>query len=326
MKRFKIMTLALIMTLLVAGVGYSSLVNLSIGTASLGGNFFTMGAVIAEVIINKTEYRAVAQATGGSAVNVDMVNDKEIDMAICQASAISAAVRGIEQYANAPVKDICTLVNWNATPIHIMARRSIGATNVTDLINNRIECITPGDGIEITTKMILKAVGMSFDDSKIEYSGNRVQSASRFKTTGVDAIFDGTGIGAAWITDIIGNGSNFELLSLTEEQIEKIAASAPEMRKMVIPAGTYAGQDKDVITVGNWTTLISHKSMDDDVVYNITKTICENKEDLVQGHNFFRDLDIENIIDACIAPLHPGARRYYQETDNPKILEYLKNN
>ena len=324
MKRIRTIVLALIMALLVAGVGYSSLINLSIGTASLGGNFFTMGAVIAEVIINKTEYRAVAQATGGSAANVDMVNDKELDLAICQASAISAAVRGIEQYASAPVKDVRTLVNWNATPIHIMVRRTIKATNVTDLVNNRIECITPGDGIEITTKMILGAVGISFDGAKIEYSGNRVQSASRFKTSGVDAIFDGTGIGAAWITDIIGNGSAFELLSLTEEQIEKIAASAPEMRRMVIPAGTYAGQEKEVVTVGNWTTLISHKSMDDELAYNITKTICENKEELVKGHNFFRDLSIENIIDACIAPLHPGAKKYYLETGNPKILEYLK--
>ena len=327
MKRFKIIFLALILALFVAGVSYSnSNVNLSIGTASLGGNFFTMGAVIAEVIINKTDFRAVAQATGGSAVNVDMVNDKEIDMAICQASAISAAVRGLEQYAGAPVKDVRTLVNWNATPVHIMVRRSIGATNVTDLAKSRIECITPGDGIEISTKMILNAVGMSFDDAKIEHSGNRVQSASRFKTGGVDAIFDATGLGAAWITDIIGNGTTFELLSLTEEQIEKIAASAPEMRKMVIPAGSYSGQDKEVVTVGNWTTLIAHESMNEDVVYTVTKTICENKEDLVKGHNFFRDLDAENIIGACVAPLHPGARRYYQETGNPKILEFLKNN
>ena len=313
MKRF--MVLALSVALLAASVGVAAAAqpNFSIGTASLGGNFFTMGAVIAENIINKTQYQATAQATGGSAVNVDLVSNGEVDMAICQASAVSAAVRGVEQFAGAPVKNVRTLVNWNATPIHIMARRSIGAANITELIKSSIECITPGDGIEISTKMIFKAVGMSFDDAKIEHSGNRVQSASRFKTSGVDAIFDGTGIGAAWITDIIGDGSVFELLSLTDDQIKKIIEGAPEMTKMVIPAGTYKGQTKDVVTVGNWTTLIAHESMSDEVAYNITKSILENKEDLVKGHNFFKDLFPQNIVDACDAPLHPGAEKYYKE-------------
>jgi TRAP transporter TAXI family solute receptor len=315
MKRLIITVLAICLALPAAfGCGTAlAAANFSIGTASLGGNFFTMGAVIAETIINKTEYQATAQATGGSAINVDLVSNGEIDMAICQASAVSAGVRGIEQYAGAPVKNIRTLVNWNATPIHIMARRSIGAANITDLISSRIECITPGDGIEITTKMIINTIGMSFDDAKIEHSGNRVQSASRFKTGGVDVIFDGTGINAACITDIIGDGTTFELLSLTEEQIAKILASAPEMRKMVIPAGTYKGQDKEVVTVGNWTTLIAHESMEENVAYNITKSIIENKEDLVKGHNFFKDLFPQNIVDACDAPLHPGAEKYYKE-------------
>jgi len=314
MKRFVITILALGMALLVCGGSFASTpVHLSIGTASLGGNFFTMGAVMAEAIINKTEYQATAQATGGSAINVDLVSNGEVDLAICQASAVSAAVRGVEQFAGAPIKDTRTLVNWNATPVHIMVRRSLGAKNITDLTNARIECITPGDGIEISTKMILGAVGMSFDNAKIEYSGNRVQAASRFKTDGVDAIFDATGLNAAWITDIMGNGSTFELLPLTEEQIGKIVALAPEMRKMAIPAGTYAGQGKDVVGVGNWTTLIAHESMSEEVAYNITKAIIESKEELVKGHSFYRDLAPENIVDACVTPLHLGAERYYKE-------------
>jgi len=314
MKRLKITVLALGMVLAVLGGCFASIpVHLSIGTASLGGNFFTMGAVIAETIINKTEYQATAQATGGSAANVDLVHNREVDMAVCQASAVSAAVRGVEQFAGAPILNTRTLVNWNATPVHIMVRRSIGATNITDLAKARIECITPGDGIEISTKMIFGAVGMSFDDARIEYSGNRVQAASRFKTSGVDAIFDATGLSAAWITDIVGNGSNFEMLSLTEEQIAKIVALAPEMRRMIIPANTYTGQNEDAITVGNWTTLIVHESMNEDMAYNLTKSIIENKEELVKGHNFFRDLAPENIIDGCSTPLHPGAERYYKD-------------
>jgi TRAP transporter TAXI family solute receptor len=236
----------------------------------------------------------------------------EIDAGISQASAISAAWRGVDHFEGAPIRDIRTLVNWNATPVHILVRRSVGAANVTELGNARIECITPGDGIELSTRTILGAVGISFEDSRIEYSGNRIQAASRFHTGGVDAIFDGTGIGAAWMTDIIGDGSTFELLSLTDEQIAAIIAVAPDMREMVIPAGSYAGQNEDVFTVGNWTTLYVHESMDEEVAYNITRSIIENKEALLMAHSFFADLAPENILDV-VAPLHPGAERFFRE-------------
>ena len=287
-------------------------VNLSIGTSSLGGNFFTMGAAIATVVADHLNYRTTAQATGGSAFNVDAVHIKDLDSAISQATSIAAAFRGTDQFEGQPIRDVRTLINWNATPLHILAKRSIGAKNITDLGGSRFECMTPGDGIELSTKMILSLYDMA-EKVTLDYSGNRVQSASRFKTGGIDVIMDGTGVGAAWMNDVIGDGSKLELLSLTEEQITKITASYPELSKMVIPANSYKGQPEDVVTVGNWTTMIVHESMDDEVAYNITRCIFENKETLVQAHNFFKDLEPSNIVDACVAPLHPGAEKYYKE-------------
>lgn len=289
-------------------------VNVSIGTASLGGNFFAMGAAIAEVIVAETGYLAVAQATGGSVANVDDVHNGVLDVGISQGSAVSAAWNGLDHFEGSPITDIRTLAHWNATPIHILVRRSLNVSDITELGSSgaRIEAMNPGDGIELSTRSILASVGKTFSDVRIEYSGNRVQSASRFHTGGVDAIFDGTGIGAAWMVDVIGNGNDFELISLTDEQIDAIITEQPDMKRMVIPAGTYNGQTEDVVTVGNWTVLYAHESMQDEVAYNITRAIHENQEALTQAHNFFADLAPENILDA-IAPIHPGAERFFRE-------------
>ncbi len=308
---FAILAVLFIGTSVPAGAA-SPQVNVGIGTSSLGGNFFTMGAVIAEVLVSKFGYRAVAQATGGSAFNVDAVHNKELTAAICQATAIAAAFRGTDQFKGAPIDDVRTLYNWNATPVHILAKRSANADNITGLAGLRFECMTPGDGIELTTKMMTELFGLS-GKVKMEHSGNRVQSASRFKTGSVDAVLDATGIGASWMNDVIGDGSGFKLLSLTDEQIKKIIAAYPEMSRMVIPANSYKGQTQEVVTVGNWTTLIAHKSMADDVAYNITKSAFDNKETLVKGHNFFKDLSPKNILSGSVAPLHPGAAKYYKE-------------
>ncbi|GHV52833.1 hypothetical protein FACS1894206_02350 [Deltaproteobacteria bacterium] len=316
MKRTSVILAALLMlfgaaTPVPEATAAQSTVNVSIGTSSLGGNFFTMGAVISDVLSNKLGYRSVAQATGGSAFNVDGVHNKELDTAICQATAIAMAFRGTGQFKGAPVTDVRSLFNWNATPVHMLVRRSIKAAGVTDLNNARLECMTPGDGIEVTTKMFAETFGL--DKVKLEYSGNRVQSSSRFKTGGVDAILDATGVGASWMSDVIGDGSTFMLLSLTPEQIAKVVAAYPEMTAMTIPANTYKGQTEAVVTVGNWTTLIAHESMPDEVAYNITKAAFDNKETFVKGHNFFKDLAPENVVNAVVAPLHPGAAKYYKE-------------
>ena len=47
--------------------------------------------------------------------------------------------------------------------------------------------------------------------------------------------------------------------------------------------------------------------------YALCKAMFENKEELVKAHSFFGDLAPENIVDSCIAPLHPGAEKYYKE-------------
>jgi len=288
-------------------------VELSIGTSSLGGNFFTMGAAMATVIGDATGYKVTAQATNGSAYNISAVSEKEISLGMSQASVVASAYNGVEQFSDGAIKNIRTLFNYNSTPVHILVRRGFGATDVSQLAGARIECMTPGDGIESSALKFLPLFGVSIDSVRLEYSGNRTQAASRLKTGQIDAIFDATGIGAAWMVDVIGKGSDFMLLSLTDAQIDALSAAYSEMNKLVIPAGTYANQGQDVQTVGYWTTVYCHEDLSDDVAYNITKSILEHKDELVVAHAFFKDLAPENVVDAAIAPLHPGAAKYYKE-------------
>ena len=63
----------------------------------------------------------------------------------------------------------------------------------------------------------------------------------------------------------------------------------------------------------NWTTVFCRDDLDEYTAYALCKAMFENKEELVKAHSFFGDLAPENIVDSCIAPLHPGAEKYYKE-------------
>ena len=325
MKKFAAMMLALVMLLGITACGDSGNAGntgsdnsqttrtLSLGTASLGGNFFTMGAAMASVIMDGTGVPVTAQATSGSSYNVGAVDEGELDIGMAQASAVASGVNGTDSYEGAPTENVRTLFNYSATPIHILVNKSLGAACFSDLKGATFECLAPGDGVELATTKILPLLGISLDDVTLEYSGNRVQATSSMKTGQVDVILDATGLGAAWIADIYGDGSNFQLLNLSEDEITTICEALPEYTRMVIPADTYSGQSEDSITVGLWTTVFCNASMDDDTAYGSVEAVMESKENLVKAHSFFGDLAPENVADACLAPLHPGAEKYYKE-------------
>lgn len=292
-------------------------VRLSLGTSSLGGNFFTMGAAMAAVFMDDYGYSVTAQATNGSGANIVSVLDKELDLGMAQANSIASAAEGSGQFEGNQIaadSGVCTLFNWNSTPVHILVRRSLGVDNIEDLAKLsglKVECMNPGDGFEDMAKKFTETFG--FTNPSFEYSGSRVQLASRLKNGEIDVTFDGTGLGSSWMADVIGDGSDFMLLNLTEEQTALLCGKYSEMTTLTIPAGTYGGVDEDVHTVGFWTTLLCNADLDEEVAYNLTKSVYENKEALVKAHAFFTDLDPQNIVDATIYPLHPGAERYYKE-------------
>lgn len=286
---------------------------LKIGTASMGGNFFPMGAAISEVLGPKMKgVMFTPMATGGSAYNMGAVDRNELDIALCQGTAVAAGMNGTGSFEGAKTTGVMAIGQYHATPQHVIYRSSLNIRSLQDLKGKKIEMIAPGDGIEVATRKMLGAVGVPLSAIDPQHSGNRQQAASRLKTGRVDAMIDGTGIGAAWLVDVIGDG-RFKLLSLSNDEISKISSKYSEFAKATIPAGSYKGQNQDVHTLANWTVIVVRDDLPEDLVYAITKNLFENTADLSARHHYFKDLRLENVKGGIPAPLHPGALKYYRE-------------
>jgi len=83
------------------------------------------------------------------------------------------------------------------------------------------------------------------------------------------------------------------------------------LRDKVIPAGTYEGTDVDVDTVYNGVELVVNKNVDDDVVYNLVKTLKEASS-LKDIHSIVENFD-EKIAAETAIELHPGATQYFED-------------
>src|SRR5699024_7521693 len=86
--------------------------------------------------------------------------------------------------------------------------------------------------------------------------------------------------------------------------------------RATVPANVYNGQDKEVPTLGLSTTLTVNEEFPEEIAYEITKTLIENKEKLAEGHNGLSDFDPEEGIKEELTggiPIHEGAKKYYEE-------------
>jgi TRAP transporter TAXI family solute receptor len=84
--------------------------------------------------------------------------------------------------------------------------------------------------------------------------------------------------------------------------------------KNQILANAYPGETHTTTNVDVWNLLVVPASADEKLVYEITKTMFERKEELVRVHKDASFLDLANQSSgASPIPFHPGAVRYFKE-------------
>jgi len=97
------------------------------------------------------------------------------------------------------------------------------------------------------------------------------------------------------------------VVSLSDDQITQ-----SKRAKLVIPAGTYAGQDSDITTTSLPVAAFTTTAMSDDAAYAMTKTYWEGKDTMGTSAAWWNGVD-KGLMENITGKIHPGAIRYYKE-------------
>lgn len=86
--------------------------------------------------------------------------------------------------------------------------------------------------------------------------------------------------------------------------------------KITIPANSFKGQETELVLPGSPDCLFANENLSEDVVYQITKVLSENRDALVEEYASLSGWDPATAwesqkIGGC--ELHPGAEKYYKE-------------
>ena len=284
----------------------------TIGTAPAGGAFAPVGNAIANVVdSNKGDLNWVVspQGTKGTQENIRKLESSEIEFAMANAAISYFATKGEGAWKKPhEVRAVATL----APNVGVfVTTKSSGIKTVEDLKGKRVVLGPAGAGFDYFLKPLLSAHGVSYEDLTV-LNGNYFSAGDMIADGKADAAFMGGAIPIPAVTQLCAS-QDVVFIKLADDAAEKLKAY-PFYFPVPVKADVYSDLDEDLtgINVGNMH-LITHAGVDEDLVYNLTKLMYENRDQVAEKHPAGKAINPKNAVRDTGTPFHPGAIRFYKE-------------
>ena len=252
-----------------------------------------------------------AQATGASAENLRLINKASVEYAIVQNDVMDYAYNGTDMFEGNKLPNIASIGTLYPEVVQIAASKTSGITSVPDMRGKRVSVGDAGSGVEFNAKQILEGYGMTFSDIK-KLNLSFKESAEAIQEGTLDACFITAGIPNAALQELAFS-AGLVLIPVQGEEAEKIMAKYGYYTKASIPKGTYKGTDNATEALAIKATLAVNKDFDENTVYEMTKIIFENIDELASAHAKGKELSAAQAVTGVSVPFHPGAVKYYKE-------------
>ena len=256
---------------------------INIATGGTAGTYYPIGGAIAEVL-NKNGMNASAQSTGASVANINMLKDKQVELAIVQNDITYYAVNGTEMFKEGgKVENLSGIASLYPETCQFVVREDSGIKDITGLKGKRVAVGAAGSGAEANARQILEAYGITYDDVEEQFL-SFAEGSYALKDGTVDAAFVTAGYPTASVQDIASQ-NKIRLLPVGDEQIKILADKYPFYTKTTVPKGVYQGFDEDVNTVSVMAILVANDKIDAALGEKLTKAIFDNLDKIAAAHS-----------------------------------------
>ena len=284
LKRVATAVCALALAVGIAGCGGSGEKEqfINIATGGTAGTYYPIGGAIAEVL-NKNGVNASAQSTGASVANINMLKDKQVELAIVQNDITYYAVNGTEMFKDSgKVENLNAIASLYPETCQFVVREDSGIRSINDLKGKRVAVGAAGSGAEANARQILEAYGITYDDVDEQFL-SFAEGSYALKDGTVDAAFVTAGYPTASVQDIASQ-NKIRLLPIGDEQIKKLGEKYPFYTKTTVPSGTYQNFDEDVQSVSVMAILVANDKIDAALGEKLTKAIFDNLDKIATAH------------------------------------------
>ncbi|MDD2207730.1 MAG: TAXI family TRAP transporter solute-binding subunit [Aminobacterium sp.] len=289
-----------------------------------GGNWFALGGALAELWSQKTI--PTTSITGGAVANIINADKGKGDLGFSNTSMVAVAQKG----GMAPFKDAVgnasILANLYTQYTYFIARKDFVEKNdikslddlVARKIPTRFATLKTGTGSEFIVNGIFKSgFGVDYRETLKEWGGS-VEYASY--SGGADLIADNHldvfafSVGkVASIVMQIESQTDIVILGMEQKTLDKIGADYGTVTFTVDPGIYKSVTDTPVKVVGDYTCIVVRSDLDEQVVYDLCKTMYENQDTLAKAVVDMKELNPATAVPTAPIKSHPGAVKYWDE-------------
>lgn len=298
--------------------------NLRVHTAAPGTSAFTFSTTMQTVVQNATDIRMnVTSGQTSTRSTLDAANGN-VDLFISAPAINHFMMNRLAMYKdmeNAPelFKNIRQVVNFPLGPYHIVTYADSGIETLDDVRGRRIFVGPPGGAATTVGLAIIEsATGMvpgDYEQAKLDWSSGQQALQDRQ----VDLAIIPTELPSASMMQLALLGK-IRLIDIPEAAFTK-----GPLENMVKTPGRTIGEighdvygdnqvnEEPVTAVGTWVGIGTHVGVDADVIYQVTKAMFDNLDDMHAAAEWMNVFTPEAALKEMNAPLHVGAYRWFKE-------------
>ncbi len=282
-----------------------------ITTGGTGGTYYPLGGEIAALWMKHIPNLDISvQTSGGSKDNILKMNNNEAEFGTVQNDVMYYAYNGDKDFFGGEVIDSFVAIGALYPEfVQVVVAADSDIQTIADLKGKNVSVGAVGSGVYFNAVQLLGEAGLKLEDVKAQHLSFD-ESATSFQNRQLDAFFVTAGLPNPAIMDV-DSKRDVRLIGLTDEQMAALQAKYSFYVPVVVPAGSYKGIKEDVTVPAVGAVLICRKNLPEDVVYEMTKVLFENTDELTHAKKVF--IKAENAVKGVPVPFHPGAEKYFKE-------------
>lgn len=296
--------------------------DLLIATASMGGTYYPVGVTLANTLNRELRDELIlasAITSSGAMENLAMMREGEAQLGMMGALQGAMAWRGLDLFQGQPLAELRSVTGlWPNVEQALLLRTYAVTGTIEDLrgLEGRRFSMGPRwSGSEVGARIVMETLGIEpGTDFRPVYLGYGA-SADALQNRQVEGFFLAGGVPTGALTQVFAAlGADAVVpLEFSDDQLQRLRAEYPVWDRFIIPTETYPGQEEPVATIAQLNFLATMAEVDEEVIYQVTRALWENLDDLQQTHAATRAMSLETAMEGLPVPLHPGAVRYYRE-------------
>ena len=274
-----------------------------------GGTQYLWGAAAAKVLNEKLGVSLNVEVTTGPSANVQLINRKESEFGAANVPVVWEGYNGIAWAKGNAQTNVRSMVPQYPAYLHWFALAKSGLKTIRDfngkIVNHSGATSSPAlYGGRLFEFLGIKPARItnlaSYDDTQTQLKDDRIDAAATWSGVPHPAVIE-----MALTTEL-------SYIGIPKEDAERFVKQYPYFGVGTVPSGTYKGQKEEMTVLSQWSVMVTHKDIPENMVYEMTKAIMENRDLLVMGYKGASDTKLENV-QWITTPLHKGSLRYYRE-------------